>query len=491
MNFYIDESPIIACSTGSQSNTAIAVIRLSGFTDLFILQSFFSFNLTLVRPRFSHLTNLQFQDTIFDNILMVFFPKEASFTGENVLELSVHGNQLNIQNILNLFINHADFRLAHPGEFSYRALKNKKLTLSQVEGLDLLLNANSNLMLSQGLDILQGELHNQYTQLLDSFLQVKAAIEISIDFSDDIGDEISEKLFFEKFNDFFKRIDTLHSRTQGNFSSLLSPEIVLVGQTNAGKSSLFNLLVKHNRSIVSNIPGTTRDYISESLFIDGTNFNLVDTAGIRDSVDQIETIGINRSMEILARSFSKILVINPFETTDIYLKKFSKIHFDLILFSHADLPDFYNRLSVLDLSMLSADFLFSTSFVSGSIGPIDSSWFKLGPMGPSFSHQDGSIGPSDLLTSSGSIEPLVKTFLAEKYSRAISKGPILLERHRSCINKIYSLSLLINNNYNNLGDVAVLSSEINILSNYLSDLIGVLSPDDVLNSIFANFCIGK
>ena len=100
-------------------------------------------------------------------------------------------------------------------------------------------------------------------------------------------------------------LESLHGRTQGSVSSLLSPEVVLVGQTNAGKSSLFNLLVKHNRSIVSSIAGTTRDYISEVIHIDGTNFKLVDTAGIRDSLDFVENIGIDRAFEILNKKLQE------------------------------------------------------------------------------------------------------------------------------------------------------------------------------------------
>ena len=153
MNFFTDDQPIIACSTGTSSNTAIAVIRLTGFKNLLDLQKFFSFSLVKVKPRMSHLTNIESDGKVYDNGLMVFFPEGGSYTGENVLELSVHGNQLNIQRILDLFIKNGDFRAAHPGEFTYRALKNKKLSLSQVEGLDMLLNANSSLMLSQGLDL--------------------------------------------------------------------------------------------------------------------------------------------------------------------------------------------------------------------------------------------------------------------------------------------------------------------------------------------------
>lgn len=588
MNFYTDDKTIIACSTGTQSNTAIAVLRLSGFNNLIDLQKFFSFDLSKTINRKAHLTNIIFEDKVYDNGLLVFFPEGGSYTGENVLELSIHGNQLNIQRILELFVKHGDCRSAAPGEFTYRALKNKKLSLSQVEGLDMLLNANSSLMLSQGLDILQGDLHAQYLALYDAYLKLKAAVEISIDFSEDVGVEETQKLFQDSFAKFFKLISSLKTRTEGNISSLLSPEIVLVGQTNAGKSSLFNILLKHDRSIVSNIAGTTRDYVSEVIHIDGTNFKLVDTAGIRESTDVIENIGIDRAMNILSRSFYKILIVNPYETNAQYLAKFTDVDFDFLVVSHSDKSDFNEQVSLVDFSKIKTKYIAKANFNSieggsieplvlsgpmgpllqnGSIGPdeksggpiepnsknfgpiepdfaktgpiepveksispmrngkessvdtkkaaevlasgsIEPSSKNAGPIEPKHKKSDsilgsGPIGPSDGSISnlgpigpnnekkSGPIEPVLKSHIIKKFDISTANNPILLERHRDVINKIYSKSIEFSNNINEIDDVAILSSEVNILGHSLTELIGIVSPDDVLNSIFANFCIGK
>lgn len=603
MNFYTDDKPIIACSTGIQSNTAIAVIRLSGFKNVSDLQKFFSFNLSKTEARKSHLSNVVFKDKIFDNGLFVFFPEGGSYTGENVLELSVHGNQLNIQRILDLFIQEGGFRSAHPGEFTYRALKNKKLSLSQVEGLDMLLNANSSLMLSQGLDILQGDLHAQYLALYDAFLKLKAAVEISIDFSEDVGVEETQLLFNNSFDKFFKIISSLKTRTEGNVSALLAPEIVLVGQTNAGKSSLFNILLKHDRSIVSNIAGTTRDYVSEVIHIDGTNFKLVDTAGIRESQDVIENIGIDRAMGILSRAFYKILIVNPYETNAEYLMKFSDVNFDFLVVSHSDKADFDKVVSLVDFSKIKTRNIAKATFEntqvgsigplslsgpmgpllqslgpigpksenngpieplserSGSIGPeekvsgsIEPKNGKSGPIGPSFINspmkknfenetdslkvndkssgpiepeakissfevknnlqnyssktfadgvgsmkgESSSIGPAEEMgcrplesSKSAPIEPVLKSEIIKKFDILTANNPILLERHRDVLNKIYRDSVDFSNNIKGLSDVAILSSEVNILGNSLTELIGIVSPDDVLNSIFSNFCIGK
>lgn len=475
MSFYLDQRPIIACSTGTTSNTAIAVIRLSGFKTALDLQPFFSLDLTSIKPRYAHLTNLLHNDLVIDNIILTFFPAQSSYNGENIFELSVHGNQLNISRIIDLFVSSAIFRIAGPGEFSYRALKNGKLSLSQVEGLDMLLNANSSLMLDQGLQILQGELHQKYMALYDSFLKLKAAIEISIDFSDDVGEVQTKALFQSSLSLFREILFSLYARTRSSASSLMSPDIVICGETNAGKSSLFNLLLQHNRSIVSSVPGTTRDYVSELVTIASVNFRLIDTAGIRDSEDAIEAEGIDRAFEILSTAFYKILVIDPHNINKNYLSRFKDISFDLVIFSHCDSSDFLQKFHTLDFEFITAEHFLTASFKTGSIGPV----FDL----PS--------GPIEPLIGSGPIEPLLKNTISCKFNNLSIDNPILLDRHRASIEKIYMKFIEIECNLSELSDIAIVSSEINILSSYLSELVGIVSPDDVLNSIFSNFCIGK
>ena len=500
MKLFTDDRPIVACSTGNLTNTAIAIVRLSGFSDLKSLQIFFDFKLDKIKPRYCHLTNLLFEDKILDNILICFFPENNSFTGENTLELHVHGNKLNVDRILQLFVEKAGFRLAHPGEFSYRAYKNKKLSLSQVEGLDLFLNANSALMLEQGLDVLQGQLHESYLKLYDLFLRLKSSVELLIDFSEDVGEDYAKEMYFKHLADLKKLVGMLHSRTQGQFSSLMNPEIVIVGETNAGKSSFFNKLLNHDRSIVSNIKGTTRDYISEVISHRGNNYILVDTAGIRETFDEIERIGISRSYEKMKHGFYKILIINPYELDVESLKNLSQVFFDLIVFSHADLDDFPSRIAQFDLSFLHAKNIIFTDLKTGSIGPkVESGSIgpdaKSGSIGPEA--KSGSIGPEAKSGSigpeakSGSIGPVVLDLIDLKFTEISANKPILLERHRYKINELNTFLNESLNEFNSLDDLAIASSEINRLGSNLSELIGQVSPDDVLNSVFSNFCIGK
>jgi tRNA modification GTPase len=497
---FLDNKTIIACSTGNFTNTAIALIRISGFEKLSDLQIFFDFDLSKTKARYNHLVNIVFNYRIFDNCLLTFYPEGKSFTGENTLELQVHGNKISVQNILNLFIENAGFRLAEPGEFSFRAYKNKKLSLSQVEGLDLFLNASSSLMLEQGLDILQGQLHKSYLDLYDIFLRLKSSVELLIDFSEDVGEEYAKESYFKLFNDLTKLVDYLNLRIQGDASSLVNPEVVIVGETNTGKSSFFNHLLKSDRSIISNIKGTTRDYVSESISINSTNFVLIDTAGIRETFDEIEKIGISRSFQKINNAFYKILLINPLNFSENYLRKLAHIKFDLILFTHADVAEFHREFSINDFSFLNFQQYNFCSFISGSIGPETKSGSigpdtKSGSIGPETKSgsigpetKSGSIGPE---TKSGSIGPLVFDLIIKKYNSAIESGPLLLERHRNKIKHLHDFIASESNDFNDLSDMAIVSNNINGLGVVIAELIGQISSDDVLNSVFSNFCIGK
>jgi tRNA modification GTPase len=457
MKFLYSDETIIACSTSSLAHAALAVLRISGFKDLSQFSPFFSKNLAgPIEPRRVYYTKLQFQGTLIDDVCLTYFQGPQSYNAENILEISIHGNTLNIERILNLFVKEGGCRLAYPGEFTYRALKNKKLTLSQVEGLDLFLNANSGFALDQGLSLLAGNLHETYQELYDLFLKHKSSLELSIDFADDVGEETARKYFLDSLAEFKKKFESLYKRVMPLDHNIIQPEVLLAGLPNSGKSSLFNALLSEDRAIVSSKAGTTRDYLSEAIFIDGVKYKLIDTAGLRESSDEIEAEGIKRARKKIHQAFFSILLINPFEVDeslgDLLLEKF-----DLILFTHSDAPLF-------EETMLR---LIKIYPVLGSIGAISI---------PKFSE-------AEQLTIYGLIN--------NKYLHLISQNPIILDRHKSLISSTYSRLQSYSSIVSREPDVAIISHELNSLGHCISELLGIVSPDQILNSIFSNFCIGK
>lgn len=483
MELLTSSGPIIACSTNINSNTAIAIIRLSGFEDVEIFKD--CFILKEIKPRFAHFTKIVDQNkNLLDEIVLTYFKGPHSYTGENVLELSVHGNKVNVQRIINFFKKQYNFKEALPGEFSYRALKNNKLTLSQVEGLDLLINANSNFILNQGFSLLSGDLQDNYIELHKAFLNHRSAVELSIDFLDDVGEEQSEKNFNDSLSDLKSIINKLVKKVS-NTENLISPEIVLFGDPNAGKSTLFNELLGDDRSIVTDIAGTTRDFITETINIDGNYFKLVDTAGIRISDDKVENEGIKRSKDKANKAFFKILLLNP-NQINADLKSYLSINPDLVIITHidnynGDLEDFIKSIGPIE---------------PAKIGPIEPE--KSGPIEPA---KSGPIEPvksvpiepvkCNLLTQATEITKLIQESVNNKYLLATSQNPLVLNRHKDQISKIYELVC----NYSDLSevesDISIISSELNSIGDCISELIGIVSPDDVLHNIFNNFCIGK
>jgi tRNA modification GTPase len=456
MKFLYSDEPIIACSTGNQSHAAISVLRISGFSHINSFNPFFKLNLAIIKPRMVYYTSLVSDSQHIDDVCLTYFEAPRSYNGENILELSIHGNTLNVERILSLFLNNANCRLAEPGEFTYRALKNKKLVLSQVEGLDLFLNANSQYALDQGLSLLSGDLQQTYQELFELFLNHKAALELSIDFLEDIGEEAAEMQFRDTLNLFSKKFHSLERRVQPLNHNLVQPEIVLAGLPNSGKSSLFNFLLARDRAIVSPIAGTTRDYLTESLSIEGVNYRLIDTAGIRHTEDLVESEGVTRTKKIMAESFFSVLLINPFEIVDEFVELLDH-PFDLVYFTHADCAGFDEAKRSL-------------------VGHFP----QLGPMGAI------SVIGLDRVWEDGFFNKVNK-----KYLMVTSSKPILLDRHKHLITQasIALRAYVKTSAYEK--DIAILSSELNTLGHCFSDLIGIISPNEILNSIFSNFCIGK
>lgn len=487
----------MACSSGGQSNCAISIIRISGFTSLTSLKKYFSFDLSNLKPKRATFCNFLENENEIDQVVITFFKGPHSYNGENILEIGCHGNVFNVRRILNALTADKKIRLSHPGEFTYRALKNKKMTLSQVEGLDLFLNAGSSHALNQGMGLLCGGLHNKYLSLRESFLKIKSSVELSIDFSEDVGDENALKYFKEACQEFHSKINGLFLKTQGNLSNLLNPSIVLLGQANSGKSTLFNQLLQENRSIVTSTAGTTRDYISEYIFIENNPFRLVDTAGLRKTDDSIEKMGIEKTLEQIEKSFYKILLVNPLEFDESELEKIKDFDIDLLIWTHIDRADFeknYSKIVQKIKSIKAQEVLYigQEENISRS-GPIGPEKTNSGPIGPEQTNS-GPIGPEQ--TNSGPIGPLqyistIQKLVLKKYLKIKEHDPILVDRHRQLIAEINEEFSEFNRLVENCNDAGIISNEVEKLGHLISELIGIVSAEDVLENIFSNFCIGK
>lgn len=287
---------IIAIAT-PQGIGAIGVIRVSGNKSVEIVDSVFpSKNLSNQPTHTLHVGSIKNNDEIIDEVVISLFKNPRSYTGEDVVEISCHGSSFIQQKIIDVCIKNGA-RLAKPGEFTQRAFLNGKLDLTQAEAVADLIASNTEASRKTALQNMRGGFSNVLKSLRDQLLKFSALIELELDFSQEDIEFADRTQFYQLITDAeIITSDLLQSFKLGNVIRN-GVQVAIIGKPNAGKSTLLNTLLNENRAIVSDIAGTTRDTIEEVINIDGILFRLIDTAGIRTSENEIETIGVEKSLE--------------------------------------------------------------------------------------------------------------------------------------------------------------------------------------------------
>ena len=305
---YSTDDTIVALATPPGTG-AIAVIRLSGPRAIIIADVVFKGKRLENQP--SHTAHfgriVDDEGRTLDEVLVTVFRAPNSYTGEEVVEISVHGSPYIQQEVIQLLLEKGA-RLAQPGEYTLRAFLNGKMDLSQAEAVADLIASESEAAHTVALNQLRGGFKNEIQRLRDELINFASLVELELDFSEEdveFADRGQLKSLIEKIRNYIREL--LHSFTLGN-AIKSGVSTVIAGRPNAGKSTLLNALLNEERAIVSDIAGTTRDTIEEVLNIDGVQFRLVDTAGIREAQDTIEAIGVERTMEKIGQASVLIYV---------------------------------------------------------------------------------------------------------------------------------------------------------------------------------------
>jgi tRNA modification GTPase len=307
MSKYKDTIYALSTPTGK---SAIAVIRISGNQSLNILKKISS--IKKIIPNKTKLTLLKFQKQIIDQVLVVFYKKPNSFTGEEVVEINCHGSTAIITKISNI-LETLGIRLAEPGEFTRRSLMNDKLDLLQTEGLADLINSETEKQRSMAISGLSGKLSKFVYEINQQLRLMLANTEVLIDFSDeDLPKNILNKTLEQNKNT-IKRIKNEIINSEISKPIRDGFVISLIGKPNTGKSSFINYISKKEISIVTNIPGTTTDAITSTIDIGGYKFTFVDTAGLRKHKNKIEEIGIKKTKEIILNSNLNLIFLEKKE----------------------------------------------------------------------------------------------------------------------------------------------------------------------------------
>ena len=456
----INQETIIALATPNGLG-AISVIRISGLNAISATEKLFkpkgSKKLSNQKSHTVHLGHLIKNGYELDEVLVTLFKGPHSYTGENTIEISCHGSTYIQQEIIDLFIENG-IRVANPGEFTLRAFINGKMDLNQAEAVADLIASENEGSHKLAMEQMKNGFSNDLKKLRAELLHFSSMIELELDFSqEDV--EFAERSEFKKLtikiqSELEKLIDSFKS---GNVLKN-GISVAIAGKPNAGKSSLLNTLLNEDKAIVSDIPGTTRDSIEDSLVIDGINFRFTDTAGLRETKDVIESKGIEKTKEKINNA--KILIY-LFDSND---TNFKEINSDIQSFKREDLSILLVRNKV-DLKNSNQNLI--NELEKFEIIEISAN-----------NAESVTLLKQRLINEINILNPYTDTVISNS------------RHYEALINALKAIEEVNNGLKSDIsGDL--LSVDIRKSIEHLAEITGEITNDDVLGNIFANFCIGK
>ncbi len=345
----MDNDTIVAPAT-TYGRSSLNIIRLSGGRALSIAAKLAGFDeerfAQILPPRYAKLLKVYFANREpLDECIMLYFKAPHSYTTEDVIEFQCHGGSFIAQNLLQECLNYGA-RLAHAGEFTKRAFLGGRIDLSQAQAIAKLIDAQSSKTHKMLMRHLKGEMQEFCENLQTRILTLLAHSEVLIDYAEeDLPSDLLQNLE-NQLNDIFQKLHSLLEQSQNKLVLFEGLRVCIIGKPNVGKSSLLNALLRENRAIVSAIAGTTRDSVEENFVVDGQVLRLIDTAGIRDSSDIVESEGIRRSLKKAEESDLIIALFDnscPLDENDAQiialLKKYQKTKKILVVLNKSDLEN--------------------------------------------------------------------------------------------------------------------------------------------------------
>jgi tRNA modification GTPase len=447
---------IVALAT-AQGVSAIAVIRLSGTDAISLVNSVFrGKDLNNQPTQTAHFGYITDAENVIDEVVVTLFRQPHSFTRENIAEVSCHGSPVVVKQLIKLFLKHGA-RLAEPGEFTKRAFLNGRIDLAQAEAVADIINAETDNARQAAINQMRGGFSKEINHLREELIHFASLIELELDF----GEEDVEFAKREDLKELILRIQSyirvlIDSFDAGNVIKNGVPTVI-AGKPNAGKSTLLNALLNEEKAIVSDIPGTTRDAIEDEIILGGINFRFVDTAGLRETEDVIEAIGVERTRERMKKAS---LIIYLF---DLSLTKLEEIEAEEKQLREINVPYIKagNKIDKTDPQLLKKleghDFV----FISAS--------------------------------QKNNLQALKDKILSTVHVQSVKTGDVLVTNLRHFQNLTLtqeSLQRVLDGmEQGTTGDF--LAMDIRQALHYLGEITGSITTEDLLENIFSRFCIGK
>ena len=452
---------IAAISTGGNSS-GINIIRISGKNSKEIIDKIFTNNDKLDHQKiiYGKIVNTSTKKII-DEVLVSYFKAPNSFTGEDVCEINCHGGRKVTLDILNLVVA-CGARLAEPGEFSKRAFLNGKMDLSKAEAIIDVINAKTSAQAKLAANQLAGGLYDRVELIRDKLVTLMAEIEVSIDYPEYDYEEIDNGKLNERLEEIKKEIEFLIKTYNDGKYIKDGVNLAIVGNTNVGKSSLLNTLLNEEKAIVTDIEGTTRDVIEETLVIGNLVLNVSDTAGIRDTKDVVEAIGVSKSLKAI-------------EDTD------------MIIY----LIDITRGVDGKDIELLNKIKMLGKPYIVG-LNKIDISREKLDEIKQKLNVYNNVIAISTATREGiNTLKETIETIFNIKEFDGEENRIVVNERHKQLLEKAMM-------HLNKAKETTIIGESLDIAAidvkeatSLLGEITGKDASSDVVNKIFEKFCLGK
>lgn len=448
----------IAAISSATGEAGIGIVRMTGEGCVDVLDSVFkraNDNADLINRKmtYGHIVD---DNEIVDEVLVCYMKAPHTYTREDVVEIYTHGGVVAVRKVLEVLLNNGA-RLAEAGEFTKRAFLNGRIDLSQAEAIIDMIKAKTDKAYSVSMKQLEGSVNRNIKQLRDQLLDMLSHVEYSINFTEDMQDELDNTPVLNEGKEVLDKLKKLSD--SANRGRIIRDGIntTIIGKPNVGKSSLLNALLKENRAIVTDIPGTTRDVIEEYIDLDGISLKINDTAGIRDTEDIVEKIGVEKSVSFISDSD---LIIAIFDSSREFDDEDRKI-LDLIR----------DKKSIVLLNKIDLDGGFDFDENLEGIEVIHTSI-------------KNNEGIEDL-------ENKIIEMFNDGYIEANNDNIITNIRHRDIINK--AIKSLESSLHDMEAGVPIDCFEVDLRNAWeiLGEITGETVDDDVLNKIFSDFCIGK
>lgn len=437
------------------------------------------------KPFTQYLVLKDAQGNIIDDVLFTYCQAPRSYTGEDLIEIGSHGNPL-ITSMLQRLFRHLGLRDALPGEFTQRAFLNGKIDLVQAEGINQLIHTETLGGVQLARESVEGLLSKETEEIKHTLIEIMAYLEAHIDFApDEVGDYHPESLLPLMHTAVEKMQNLLASYSTG-LRAREGVKVALVGKPNAGKSSLYNALLQYDRAIVTNIPGTTRDILEDRLIIQNKDFVLIDTAGIRETNDTVEKLGVERSLKTLSQADIICLIINTESVSKNAIKNF------LLL----ELSEVFKNLKLTSEQVVLPVFSKMDILPKETIAEIEKCFSEHTILAPEFSGLQNILHNSCVFSSHKNTQNL-STELSKIHNKLTGQigqkdNPTLIsERQKNKVeiavkNLREAIDLINKSDY-----PEKISSVVNHGRQSLQEIVGEIQLDHVLEKIFSTFCIGK